>query len=1045
MLIRCARQNFRLPLWLAWVLLWVSISAVTPAQDFQRITTDQTISEVDVTDIVQDQQGFLWVGTRSGLFRYDGYRFAPYVHDPQNPASLGRNEVYSLFLDHAGRLWIGLDDGGLDLYDPQINGFIHFRHDPNDPASLSHNTVRGIWEDQAGQIWIGSRFGGVNVLDPATGNFTRYRHDPRNPDSLCADIVYQGLQDHADNLWLATYKGLEQFDPATRRFIHRTPAPDGTQLVGANVIVTLAEDRAGYLWLGSLGGGMYRYDRATDSFKTYRHSPSQPGSLGSDQVLSLLVDSHGVLWVGHSAGGLDRYDPATESFIHFHKDRQNPRSLPDDRVHALFEDRTGIIWIGTMQGLCKYDPLSTNFVTAHPALDSDKLKEASVLALMEDRAGQFWIGTNRGLAHFDPANGRVMVYQHDPARADSLNNNNVSVIYQDSAGRIWISGDFNELNLYLPSRQGFKRYPLLSSLSSQSVFAMYEDKQGRLLISLWLNGLQQYDAATDSFVPFQPRGLPQWVNKDTAIALREDHDGQLWLGMRFGGALRYDPATDRWTNYRQQAGDPRSLSDNQVADLLVDHQGRVWVATANGLSRFEPQTENFTNYTIREGLPDNTINSLQEDALGRLWIGTNKGLVRFDSRTGLMRIYDVSDGLPSNRFSDHAVMRARNGEMYFGTLKGLLRFHPDNLQARATPITVVLTEIRKFEQPFQSGPDVSRLTSLAFSWRDDLLSFDFAALGLAQPQKAQYAWKLEGNDQDWIFGGTKRTATYSNLPGGRYTLRVKATDETGRWHENQLAVQVNIATPPWQRWWAYMLYVFALTGIVRGYLRYRINQLHAINEARTQFAQQLITSQEAERKRIAAELHDGLGQSLLVIKNRTIIGKRMVNGDDKVSAQLEEISKATGQALEEVRSIAYNLRPYHLERLGLRESIEAMIEKIREATELKISARVALFDEVFSKDDEVLFYRVIQECLNNIIKHADATTVEISIVQTETDVTARIQDNGCGFAVSADSPAGGFGLIGLAERVRMLGGTHSISSETGKGTTVIVKIPRDRE
>ncbi len=413
----------------------------------------------------------------------------------------------------------------------------------------------------------------------------------------------------------------------------------------------------------------------------------------------------------------------------------------------------------------------------------------------------------------------------------------------------------------------------------------------------------------------------------------------------------------------------------------------------------------------------------------------------------MTRVYDVGDGLPSNRFSDHAGLRIRSGELFFGTLKGLLRFNPDTLQERAAPIRVVLTEIRKFEQPFQFGPDVSRLASLAFSWQDELLSFDFAALGLAQPQKAQYAWKLEGYDQDWIFGGAKRTATYTNLPGGRYTLRVKATDETGRWHEKQLAVQVNVSTPPWHRWWAYLLYVFTLMGIVGGYVRYRINRLHTINEAKTQFAQQLITSQEAERKRIAAELHDGLGQSLLVIKNRTIIGKKLAQDSEKVAAQLEEISKATGQALEEVRGIAYNLRPYHLERLGLRESIEAMLEKIRAATGLEINARVALFDEVFSKDDEVLFYRVIQECLNNIIKHADATAVEINIVQTEAEVTARIQDNGRGFSSNSDNQpqAGGFGLIGLAERIRMLGGTHSISSEAGKGTTVMVKIPRDEE
>ena len=254
------------------------------------------------------------------------------------------------------------------------------------------------------------------------------------------------------------------------------------------------------------------------------------------------------------------------------------------------------------------------------------------------------------------------------------------------------------------------------------------------------------------------------------------------------------------------------------------------------------------------------------------------------------------------------------------------------------------------------------------------------------------------------------------------------------------------ATAPfWKTWWFYSLCLLGVAGLTLLVFRWRVAKLEQEKLAQQRYAHRLIESQEAERKRIAAELHDGLGQSLLVIKNRTIIGKKLAPDSEKMQAQFEEISKATGQALEEVRSIAYNLRPYHLERLGLRESIEAMLEKIREATELQINARVALYDEVFSKDDEVTFYRVIQECLNNIIKHANATKVDISIVQNETQVTAHIQDNGRGFVAAPENQSSGFGLIGMSERVRMLGGTQAIETEVGKGTTVMVIIPLQEE
>jgi signal transduction histidine kinase/ligand-binding sensor domain-containing protein len=1025
---------------------------------FQRVATDHIISEIEIGDIVQDRQGFLWIGTKAGLFRYDGYNLAPYLHDPQNPRSLARNDVFRLLLDRAGRLWVGLDGGGLDRYDPQINGFVHYRHDPGNPTSLSHDTVRGLWEDQTGRIWVGTRQGGLNVLDPGTGSFTHYRHDPNNPHSLSNDTVYRGLQDRTGNHWLGTYNGLTRFDPRAQIFTRLPPAPDQPPEAPINQIFALVEDRAGYLWAGTPYGIVHRYDRITNSFKTYSYQPNQlasqrasppvgqSGSLGGNRGIVLFADSQGSVWLGFYGAGLDRYDPASDSFSHQRADRSNPRALPNDAIGGMFEDRAGVFWVGTHQGLCKYDRFSANFVTGHAALGATELKEAVVKTVFEDRAGQLWFGTNLGLAQFDPVSGRVTVYRHDPARADSLSDSNVEVIYQDRAGRLWVGVELGGLNLFDPVRRRFKRYQIKDAANSnRAVFTLYEDRRGRLLIGSWLTGLQQYDSATDSFVPFQPAGMPQAINTDSAFTLREDAAGRLWLGLRFGGLLRYDPMTEEWRTFRHNPADERSLSDDQVYGWLEDRRGQIWVATANGLNRFEPQTESFTRFTTREGLPDNFIASLQEDAQGRLWLGTNNGLARFDQVSGAVRNYDTSDGLPGNRFKERAACVGRNGEMLFGTVKGLVRFNPEAIQDPPSPLTLALTEVRKFEQPFQFGPVTSSLATLDFSWRDEVLSFEFAALGLRQPQKAQYAWRLEGHDQDWIVGGPKRTATYTNLPGGRYTLRVKATDDAGRWHENQLAVRVNVSAPPWQRWWAYVLYVLALAGAVLGYVRYRTKQLQAVNAARTQFAQQLIISQEAERKRIAAELHDGLGQSLLVIKNRTSVSKRLAGDNQQVTAQLDEISQATSQALEEVRGMAYNLRPYHLERLGLRSSLQVMVKKIREATELQINARIALLDEVFSKDDEALFYRVIQECLNNILKHAEATAVEISIVQNETQVSARIQDNGRGFVVNAEAPGAGFGLIGLAERVRMLGGTHSIESEPGKGTTVTIIIRKDEE
>ena len=877
------------------LLVWLApVLRAQPAtkMEFRQIASGPFTADMQVADIVQDTLGFLWIGTRfTGLYRYDGYSFVAYKHDPQRPASLGRNDVHSLFVDRAGQLWVSLDGGGLDRFDPRINGFIHYRHDPRNPVSLSHDFGRGIWQDQAGQLWIGTR-GGVNVFNPATESFTRYHHDPAKPDSLSHDTVYQGLQDKAGHLWLGTGRGVSRFDPATGRFSRLTPAPNEPDSSGVNTILSLAEDRAGNLWCASLLGGLHRYDPVTGSFKTYRHHPNQPASLGSNGIWKLLVDSQGVLWAGLINGGLDRYDPATDSFFHSRKEGQNPRSLPDDFVYALFEDRSGVLWIGTQQGLCKYDRFAANFVAGHAALNETRLTDAVVEALLEDQAGQLWIGTDQGLVRFEPNTNHTTLFRHDPARTDTLGATRVRALYQDRAGRFWVSSARTGMNLYQPEQQNFKRYPIISGDKMLGVYTIYEDLRGRLLLGSWLNGLWQYDPATDRFVPFQPAGMPPAVKQDTVIAMREDPAGRLWLGLFSGGVTRYDPATERWTSYRHQAADPRSLSDDNVTDLLFDRRGRLWTTTRSGLNRFESQTENFTRYDTRAGLPDAPLGSLQEDGRGRLWIGTDRGLACFDPEHGAARIYDTSDGLPSNVFYDRGVVRTRGGEWFYSTHRSLFRFSPDTLPARTAPITMALTEIRQFEQPFQYGADISRLRALDFTWQDDRLSFDFAALGLAQPQKAKYAWKLDGYDRDWIFGGTKRTATYTNLPGGRYTLRVKATDDEGRWHEKELAVGVSVMAPPWQRWWAYALYVLTLAGAIFGYVRFktqaqlkRVRELDSLVTQRTEQVREKNSQleQTLEKLNLAQSELQEANEDLLAVLDQLRLGVLVAEPDGKVS------------------------------------------------------------------------------------------------------------------------------------------------------------------
>ncbi len=1075
---------------LAMLALWVwpiQTQAQISRLRFQRLNVEHGLPQSRVTAITQDSQGFIWLGSEDGLSRFDGHQFVVYREDKQKPRSFFGHTIFAIFVDLTGVLWIGTDKG-LNRYDPKTDSFTLYLH--GDKLS---ERITSICADQAGQFWLGTS-AGLSRFDPVSGRFNRYRHDSARPESLTHDSVTSTYCDRAGGLWISTAGGLDSYDAASGRFTHYRPNPADPFSLSHPLTSAICEDRAGFLWVTTRGGGLNRLDRATGHFTRYQHDPANPYSLGNNDVVGVFEDSQNRLWVGTVGGGLNLLDRATGRFTRYLPNPFDPQSFSgNSTTKAIYEDRSGLLWFGTEQdGLNKFDPAANVFAHyRHDPANPHSLPQNNIICFAAGRAGQLWLSTDAGLSRFDPTSDDFVHYvgeRYGPALSRGWQ------MLTDRAGMLWIGTASRGLFKFDPVAERFTRYlhdpKNLQSLAHDYVTALYEGPSG----GLWINtvsGLNKYDPVTNKLTRYPDDPADKHDRGYGHVGpLLEDRVGTLWFGSNNGGLDYLERGATRFTRYRHDPARPDSLASDLVNSLYEDQAGDLWIGTDAGLDKLDRATRGFIHYRHDPARPDSLgfelVNTLLEDRRGRFWIvsqqeGGGSRLDLFDRQSGTFTHFTEKDGVPdkfyfffvdadatpwfahstglwrvdpdtrTSRFFDARGLLQSNevgkpfqdarGEFFVGGPDGLNRFDPRQIKERKYVPPIVLTAFRKFEIPVTLTLNNALMPEINLSYQDYVFSLEFAALNFSQPQRTQYAYKLDGFDSDWIYSGTRRVATYTNLPGGNYILRIKATNEIGRWHEKELAVPIKVSTSPWKRWWAMLLYVFTLAGIIGGVVRYRLNQLHAVNEVKTQFTQQLITSQEAERKRIAAELHDGLGQSLLVIKNRTIIGKRMANDEEKVTAQLEEISNATGQALEEVRSIAYNLRPYHLERLGLREAIEAMLEKIRAATDLEINARVALFDEVFSKDDEVLFYRVIQECLNNIIKHAKATAVEINIVQTETEVTAKIQDDGRGFAVVTEKQAGGFGLIGLAERVRMLGGTHSIASEAGNGTIVMLQVP----
>ena len=1013
---------------------------------FQHLSTSEGLSQNTVLCALQDRQGFMWFGTQDGLNRYDGYEFRIYRHVETQPGSLRDNYILSLFEDRAGTLWVGTNKGGLNRYDRQTEQFTAYVNDPNDPESLSLNSVNAIVEDQAGYLWVATDGQGFNRFDPRAGKFKRFINDPAIYENRRSNIVNALHLDRGGALWRGTSWGLHKFDLQTNQVVERhSHDPNNPASLSHNRVQTICEDRDGALWVGT-AAGLHRL--ANGQLTRFVHDPGNPDSLANNDIKIALLDRRGQLWMGTSRG-VERYDAATGRFVHQPADPENQHGLSGNPVHALCEDRSGSLWLGEQDlGLKRYDAQAKPFINfTRKSQDKHSLSHKNVLSFFEDRDGNLLVSTQDGVDRFDPRTGQFTPWSWPQPANSGQTRLSARVIKEDNAGRLWLNSGGILVRLErLPG--GGLRAKSFPEKRGVSVFHIARD--GVIWLGSHGNGLWRFDPATEQFTGFlhEPQN-PHSLSNNLIYAIQEDRAGFLWIGTD-QGLNRLDRATGQFTRFLHDAQNPASLSYNLIWTLFEDRAGRLWVGTGSGLNQYDPAAQGFHHLTEKDGLANHNVGSILEDARGKLWLGTIKGVTRFDPATRAVRNFDVTDGLFGNEVTPNIGFQNRAGVMFFGGPEGFSAFRPEQLEDDPTPPPIVLTSCQRYNTGVAEGsaliePGIAARPAIEFSYKDNILTFGFAALSFRHPEKNQYAYQLEGYSDRWIQLGTKRDVTFTNLDAGDYTLHVRGANSDGVWNLTGASLQIRIHPPFWRRWWFVGLELLAIVGLAWGAYRYRITALQRRNALQQAFARQLIESQEAERKRIASELHDGLGQNLLVIKNRALFGLLQPDDAPRAAAQLADISSTVSQALDEVRHIAANLHPYQLDRLGLTKALTAMIRKVGEATQLDIALMLDNVDGTLGTEAQINLYRIVQECLNNIVKHAAATEVSVQLQRAPQSLNLTIRDNGRGFVpVAAKNVSDGksnFGLTGLAERARLLGGTLNIDSASGAGTTVTLMIP----
>lgn len=781
---------------------------------FTRFGAEEGLSQGAIHAITQDPTGFIWIATEDGLNRYDGYSLTHIMRDRNAVNGLPNNWVAALAQDPQGQLWVGTAGGGVTRRD-SIDGRFYPLLDARGKLLVDPRAqVRVLRIDADRRLWIGTRNAGLRVVDLRSKEAREYRRDLTSAASLSDDSIFAVASDLNGATWVGTAAGLDSIESASGRitaYTNRLTASLGVKSAQVKVQALLVDSR-GALWIGT-DHGLAHFDPVSDAFDVIRKKPGDNSSLPSNNVTAILEDTEQRLWVG-TTDGLALLDRRTYRLTSFRNAPADLSSLPDNHVVSLFQDRSGLLWVGTKSGgTARWNPRSWSF--GHQQLGQGD--DNNIASFVEDRQGTLWVGTmGSGLFAQNRLTGALTRYRHDPRRANSLSDDNVMALAADDT-HIWIGTMTAGVARLNPRSGEFKRFAYdpanPASLGAPGVMSMLRDSRGRIWVGTYGGGIARIDADTDKVTryPIQRNGSPG-LSSDRATALAEDRTGLIWIGTDGGGLNVLDPASGRFRAFTHAPDDPRSLSADTVYAVHVDERGGIWVGTrGGGLDRVigtpaGKQPLVFRNYSESDGLPNSTVYGIESSARGLLWLSTNRGLARLNPADGQVRSFGRSQGLQSDEFNFGAHYQSPSGELFFGGARGYNAFYPDRLRFNELPPPVVLTQFARFNSPVDFGRSLSSIARIGLSYRDDVVTFGFAALDFTAPAANSYMYMLEGFDKTWVQAHNERQATYTNLAGGQYVFRVRAANSDGVWNERGLALPLDVATPPWQTWWAYGLY-----------------------------------------------------------------------------------------------------------------------------------------------------------------------------------------------------------------------------------------------
>jgi signal transduction histidine kinase/ligand-binding sensor domain-containing protein len=943
-------------------------------------TTDDVLPQGGIYAIRQTRDGYLWFTTLGGLVRYDGVEFTVFTR--ATTPGLRSSRFTTLFEAGDGTLWAGTEDGFVSLY--RRGAFTTYSVD----GSLS--PVLGIGASGSSTPWAFT-MNGLFTFDGA--KFVR-----SGPPTPSREFLYRTGSAAVDD------SGVKLLRPG------RPPHLLPFEGLPARGTVT-ADDRS--LWIVDADGqGVFRF---RDGILTRIEDPSllEVARSNRGRFGALTQSRDGAFWIAHPSRGIARVAGSRIEWI------TPADGLCSTAISRIYEDREGTIWATSLgRGLS-----AIRRRAARTYGSAEGLSPAIAYPILP-YGGALLVGSWGG-----------GVYRFDGQRFEHLipSDGFVVALADGGDGSLWVSTHRSGVTRIKGNE--VRHFDKANGLPP-IVRVIHRARNGQL----WFgtnNGLAT-TSGEDRFVAYRT-GRPEL---DFIQTIAEQRDGTLLLGTR-GGVVRF-----REGRFSVVADERSGLSSGAVRAIHIDDDGTIWIGTYDGgLNRL--RNGKVVALTTRQGLFDNGVFAIVEDS-GFFWMSSNRGVHRA-SRQELSAVADGemktvsslaltrADGLLSpecNGGMQPAAARTPDGLLWFPTQQGIVSVDPRLVPASLPPPPIHLTSVsvdgeqRPLSGQVRIGPDSKRI------------EFRFAAPTTVESQLIRYRYKLEGFDRGWNEIVGERLASYTHIPPGRYRFAVSASNAEGRWNERPATMELRVLPPFWRTWWFIGAAAAAAALLLWMAYRMRVRTLEREQAAQAEFSRRLLVQQEEERKRVASELHDSLGQSLLIIKNRALLGIDR-NTADSAREQLSEISSTASSAIDEVRRIAHHLRPVELDHLGLAGSLEVLMRRLSSSSPILFSGDLDPVDTLLSEEAEVNVFRIVQEWLSNVARHSQASAAVVSLRREDQRLRLRIQDDGAGFSRAQITLGGrlGIGLRSIAERVQMLGGTYDIRSTPGEGTSLTIDMP----